>query len=132
MHCLVGASRSVAIVLAYLMAKERMPLRTAWLLVRSRRKQVGRLLARVIMDSREGEPHLHFVFVSQGCLHSQGWLHSIGKECEFRSQAPKVWVSCIVSLSNSSSIPSFPQARPNKGFCQQLVDYEKQLSGLQC
>jgi protein-tyrosine phosphatase len=38
-HCLVGASRSAAIVLAYLVSRKRMPLADAFALVRGRRKQ---------------------------------------------------------------------------------------------
>jgi hypothetical protein len=38
-HCLVGASRSVSIVLAYLMAREHMSLQDAWRLVRAKRQQ---------------------------------------------------------------------------------------------
>lgn len=58
-HCMVGASRSVSIVLAYLVARESMPLQQAWQLV---------------SDSR-------------------------------------------------------PKARPNASFCQQLIDYERALTG---
>ena len=36
-HCMVGASRSVAVVLAYLMAREGMGLGHAWRLVKQRR-----------------------------------------------------------------------------------------------
>jgi len=38
-HCLVGASRSVSVVLAYLMAREHMSLREAYTLCRTARKQ---------------------------------------------------------------------------------------------